>query len=113
MHAEATESSVTVVENFDCITALRALVEENRFRIRRLLLSGELTVNELAESLELTQYNASKHLRVLKDAGLVLCEKQGQQRIYSIAEDLQQHLRRNKNTLDLGCCLFRFDQLPE
>jgi len=101
------------VKDFDCITALRALGEENRLRILRLLLKRDRTVNELAEVLNLTQYNASKHLRVLKDATLVDCEKQGQQRIYSIAEDLQQHLKRNQNTLDLGCCLFRFDELPE
>jgi len=101
------------VKDFDCIVALRALGEESRLRILRLLLKRERTVSDLAESLSLTPYNASKHLRVLKDASLVNCEKQGQQRVYRIAEDLQQHLRRNKNTLDLGCCLFRFDELPK
>ncbi len=99
------------MKNFDCITALRALGEENRLRILHLLLEQERSVTELAQALELTTYNVSKHLRVLKDATLVDCEKRGQQRLYSIAADLQQHLRRNKNTLDLGCCLFRFDEL--
>lgn len=101
------------MKGFDCIAALRALGEETRLRILRLLLQGESTVNDLADALDLTQYNTSKHLRVLKDAALVDFEKKGQQRLYRIAENLHQHLKQNQNTLDLGCCLFRFDELPE
>ena len=101
------------MKKFDCIAALRALGEENRLRILRLLLADERTVGELSTLLDLTVYNVSKHLRVLKDASLVTVSKQAQQRIYRIAEDLEQHLLENKNTLDLGCCLFRFDKLPD
>ncbi len=111
MHRKNAAATITVVKNFDCINALRALGEENRLRILHLLMEHKCSVTELAEALELTAYNTSKHLRVLKDADLVTCEKQGQQRLYRIAEGLQQHLRKNKNTLDLGCCLFRFDEL--
>ncbi len=111
LHRKNAATTVLTVKDFDCINALRALGEENRLRILHLLMERERSVTDLAEALELTTYNASKHLRVLKDASLVSCEKQGQQRFYSIADDLQQHLRRNKNTLDLGCCLFRFDEL--
>ena len=105
--------SVASVKAFDCISALRALGEESRLRILRLLLDRPRNVTELAETLELTTYNVSKHLRVLKQAGLVDCTKDGQQRFYGVAADLRQHLQHHENVLDLGCCLFRFDQLPQ
>lgn len=101
------------MKKIDCIPALRALGEENRLRILRLLMAEPLTVGELSTHLSLTVYNVSKHLRVLKEAALVTVTKQGQQRIYKIAEALEEHLLENKNTLDLGCCMFRFDKLPE
>jgi DNA-binding transcriptional ArsR family regulator len=82
-------------------------------RMVRMLLKKERSVNEIAESLEITQYNVSKHLRVLREAGLLQTEKQGQQRLYSLAEDFQSHLNDNNNVLDLGCCTFDFNKLPK
>lgn len=101
------------MKTFDCVVALRALGEESRLRILRLLLADSRSVGEVAEELGLTVYNVSKHLKILKEAGLVNCTKIGQQRIYSIDSEIQQHLTQNENTLDLGCCMFRFDKLPE
>lgn len=95
---------------FECIHALKALGEETRIRIVQMLLEKERSVNEIAETLVITQYNVSKHLRVLREAGLLEIKKEGQQRFYSLAEDFQSHLSRNDNVLDLGCCTFRFDK---
>jgi DNA-binding transcriptional ArsR family regulator len=103
----------TPMEKFDCITAMKALGEENRLRIIRLLMKRQHSVNEIAEGLELTQYNVSKHLRVLREAGLIQHEKQGQQRLYALASHLAEHLARNKYVLDLGCCQFDFTKLPK
>ena len=100
------------MKDFDCITALKALGEESRMRIIRILLKKNSSVNEIAEELVATQYNVSKHLRVLREAGLIEQEKQGQQRFYSLAKDFSAHLAKNKNILDLGCCTFDFDKLP-
>ena len=44
-------------------------------------------MNDLTEQLELSQYNTSKHLRVLKQAGIVEVRALGQRREYSIATD--------------------------
>lgn len=99
------------MKQFDRIGTIKALGEESRLRILRGLLNGSHSVNDLATSLGLSTYNTSKHLRILKDAGLVECEKHGQQRLYAIAADLRLHLAANSQVLDLGCCLFRFDQL--
>lgn len=97
----------------DCIAALKALGELNRLRIVRLLLKKQLGVNQISERLEMSQYNASKHLRILKEAGLVEMEREGQQRLYTVIPHLKNHLAANKNVLRLDCCTFRFDRLPK
>ncbi|MHB1080271.1 MAG: ArsR/SmtB family transcription factor [Prosthecobacter sp.] len=105
--------SRTGTRSFDCLTAMRALGEPTRLRLVRLLIGGAKPVTELCETLHVTAYNVSKHLRVLKEAGLLEVEKHGQQRIYALAEAFREKLARNANTLDLGCCQFHFDKLPE
>lgn len=100
------------MKKFDCIPALKALGEENRLRMVRMLLKRKHSVNEIADELGVTQYNVSKHLRVLREAGLLITEKQGQQRLYALADDFNRHLIENKNVLDLGCCTFDFSKLP-
>ena len=97
---------------FDCIEALKALGEENRIRIIRLLLERERNVTEIADELGMTHYNASKHLRVLRTAGLIEMKKHGQLHNYSLVSDFRAHLTVNPNVLDLGCCTFNFDRLP-
>lgn len=97
----------------NCIAALKALGELNRLRIMRLLLSEQLGVNEIAERLEISQYNVSKHLRILKEAGLLEMEKAGKQRLYTIVPHLKVQLAANRNVLELDCCTFRFDKLPK
>ena len=104
--------SRTVTRSFDCLTAMRALGEPTRLRLVRLLIGGAKPVTELCETLNVTPYNVSKHLRVLKEAGLLEVEKQGQQRIYALAEAFSEKLEENANTLDLGCCQFDFSKLP-
>ena len=51
--------------------AIEVLAEPSRRRLVELLGVGELTVGEMVERAELTQPAVSKHLRVLRDAGLV------------------------------------------
>ena len=65
-------------------TVWTALVEPKRRAVLDLLSQGELSVGELTERLRLTQPQASKHLRVLREAGLVRVERRGQQRIYAV-----------------------------
>ena len=96
----------------NCIAALKALGEETRLRILRLLFKEQLSVNEITERLKLSQYNVSKHLRVMREAGLLESEKQGKQRLYSVASSLKADVTANRNVLDLGCCTFRLDKLP-
>jgi DNA-binding transcriptional ArsR family regulator len=97
----------------DCIAALKALGEETRLRILRLLFKEPLGVNAISERLKVSQYNVSKHLRIMREAGLLEAEKQGKQRLYSVVEALKAHVAANNNILDLGCCTFRLDKLPK
>ena len=57
----------------------KALSDETRLRILYLLLkvNTELCVCELTDTLEIPQYNVSRHLKILKNAGLVEERKEG------------------------------------
>jgi DNA-binding transcriptional ArsR family regulator len=99
------------VKKFDCIPAMKALSEESRLRIVRLLLKQARSVNELAEEMGVPQYNISKHLRVLKEAQLLTLKKEGQQRVYGLAPAFTAHLEQQPDVLDLGCCSFDFSKL--
>ncbi len=94
-------------------TSLKALADDSRLRIVAALVKRPLNVNALSETLELSQYNVSKHLKILREAGLVDSEIKGSHREYFIAEPFSKQLARNRNVLDLGCCTFRFDRLPK
>src|SRR5262245_34022546 len=66
------------------LTALPALAEPRRVAILELLRDGERPVGELVAGLGLSQPAVSKHLRVLKDAGLVRVRTDAQRRLYRI-----------------------------
>lgn len=65
-------------------TALTALGEPNRMRIVELLREGPLTVGEIAERVGLRQPQASKHLKVLSDKGMVAVQADANRRIYRL-----------------------------
>ena len=66
------------------LAALQVLAEPRRLQILDLLRGGERPVGELVDSLGLSQPAVSKHLRVLKDAGLVEARPDAQRRLYRI-----------------------------
>jgi len=73
------------------VETFAALAEPNRFRIVELLLAGPRPVNDIGERLNLNQPQVSKHLRVLKEAGLVDVQPRAQQRLYELrAQPLRQ-----------------------
>jgi DNA-binding transcriptional ArsR family regulator len=64
--------------------AFNAVAEPRRRQILDLLASGEASVNELVERLGLAQPQVSKHLRVLREVGLVEVRDVGRQRMYRL-----------------------------
>jgi DNA-binding transcriptional ArsR family regulator len=66
------------------LAALQVLAEHRRLAILDLLREGERPVGELVDRLGLSQPAVSKHLRILKDAGLVEARPDAQRRLYRI-----------------------------
>jgi DNA-binding transcriptional ArsR family regulator len=65
-------------------TSFQVLAEPTRRRILDLLLERPRPVGELVDRLGLSQPGTSKHLRALRDAGLVRVRKDAQQRWYEL-----------------------------
>ncbi len=68
------------------VDLFKALSEESRLRILSILLDGELCVCELEASLNLTQSNASRHLNILRQSGILLSCKKAQWTYYRWSE---------------------------
>ena len=64
--------------------AFNAVAEPRRRQILDLLADGERPVNDLVERLGLAQPQVSKHLRVLREVGLVDVRDEGRRRFYRL-----------------------------
>jgi DNA-binding transcriptional ArsR family regulator len=64
--------------------AFNAIAEPQRRQILVLLRGGERPVTDMARDLGMTQPQASKHLRVLREVGLVRVRGAGKQRLYGV-----------------------------
>src|SRR5579864_7455010 len=66
---------------------LDALGDATRMAIFQKLSARALAVNELADTLPVSRPAVSQHLKVLKDAGLVLDQRAGTRRLYQVDAD--------------------------
>src|SRR3954468_9129505 len=66
------------------VETFAALAEPSRLRIVELLRAGPRAVNDISARLRINQPQVSKHLRVLKHAGLVEVQPRAQQRLYEL-----------------------------
>ena len=64
--------------------ALQALSEPHRMAILSMLADGERPVGDFVDALPIAQPTVSKHLSVLREAGLVTVRKDAQRRLYSL-----------------------------
>jgi DNA-binding transcriptional ArsR family regulator len=67
--------------------AFNAIAEPRRRQILDLLARGERPVNDLVAALGLAQPQVSKHLKVLREVGLVSVRGSGRQRLYTLNAD--------------------------
>ena len=79
----------------DFIRTSKALSDETRVRIVSLLMRNELCVCQLMEILGMGQSTVSKHLGILRNAGLIEVEKRGTWSFYGLCRD-----KANKHNLD-------------
>ena len=71
----------------DLVKVFKALSDETRIRLLKLLQERELCVCELMQALNMTQSRVSRNLGILKDAGLVKDRREGLWVHYSLNED--------------------------
>jgi ArsR family transcriptional regulator, nickel/cobalt-responsive transcriptional repressor len=69
----------------DCAQQLSAVADTNRLMIISTLLNGSANESALAQVVGIDIASVSHHLGVLKEAGLIIVERDGSQRIYSLA----------------------------
>lgn len=70
----------------------RALSEPMRLRLLNLLMGGEMTVGQLVEATGSSQANVSKHLAVLREAGMIGMRKRGLSTVCLIADPIVNEL---------------------
>lgn len=94
------------------LATLAALAEPNRMKIVELLRDGALTVGEIADRLGIRQPQASKHLKVLSDNGIVEVKAEANRRIYKLQPEpfqaLDSWVRSFQRVME-----DRFDQLDD
>ena len=72
------------MDNDKLSNTFKALSDSTRMRILQMLDKRSRSVNEIVDFFSLTQPTISRHLKVLRDVGLVNAERQGQKIIYSL-----------------------------
>lgn len=69
------------------VKVFKALGHPIRYKIVKFLYNGPKCVCKLNENIEFSQANLSQHLKILKEAGILKCEKVGMNMHYSLSSD--------------------------
>ena len=85
-----------------CADILRALGDPTRLSVLQALLEGPAHVNDLHKRVTVGQSLLSHHLKVLRDAGLVLATRDGKAVLYRVAPGIADQTP--GQCLDLKCC---------
>lgn len=96
----------------ECASVFRAMADESRLKILRALFGHERSVGDLSAELDFEQHFTSRHLAVLRHAGLVLARRDAQRMIYTLHPSVHDHMASSDDSIDLGCCEVRF-RTPE
>lgn len=70
----------------DAVALLRMVSEPTRHALLDQLRAGEKTVTQLVDALQDEQSNVSHHLGTLREAGLVICRRDGRRQVYRLAD---------------------------
>lgn len=92
--------------SLNCVKKLKVLADETRLAVLEILMDqGPKYVAEINAILNLEQSLLSHHLQVLRQAKLVVQQRDGKAVLYSLAPEVE--VRKNK-ALNLGCCILSF-----
>ena len=72
------------MQKYNCMDVFEAIAEPSRRQILALLSGSELPAGAIVEAVGLSQPGVSKHLKCLREAGLVSMRADGQRRLYRI-----------------------------
>lgn len=89
-----------------CAGLLKILADETRLAVVRQLLDGAKHVTQINETLQLEQSLLSHHLKVLRQANMVIARRDGKAVLYSLSPELQGAAK--GQAIHLGCCLISF-----
>lgn len=94
-----------------CTRKLKVLSDSTRLAVMELLMKNPSHVGPLVDALGVEQSLLSHHLRILREAGLVVADRDGKSVLYSLAPDAKVDTGK---AIDLGCCqlLFKPGQHP-
>jgi len=98
-------------EEIPCAPLLKALADETRLDVVKLLLGGERRAGELRAALDVEQSLLSHHLRQLREAGIVVSERDGKGVLYRLSRGVENRVR--GQVIDLGCCQLSFGSSSE
>jgi DNA-binding transcriptional ArsR family regulator len=90
----------------DCARLLKLLGDPKRLAILRLIFHEPRCVSEIEQALSLPQYEVSRHLGILRRAGVVEPRREAQRTYYSVAKDAK--LTLDSEALEFGCCRLEF-----
>lgn len=91
----------------DCAKVLKAIGDETRIQILRVLFEGEKHVTEIAQALNLDQPHVSHHLGILRAARLVEAERDGKRVLYRLHPEIYDPIAAGES-LNIGCCSVQF-----
>ncbi|MGD9712222.1 MAG: ArsR/SmtB family transcription factor [Thermomicrobiales bacterium] len=101
----STHQSLTITGAF-CSDVMKILSDATRLSVVELLLDRPLRVHELNAVLKLEPTLLSHHLRILRDAGLVIARREGKAVLYRLSPEIRKNGR--SSSLNFGCCKLQF-----
>jgi DNA-binding transcriptional ArsR family regulator len=89
--------------NIDTVEFAKALSDNTRQKIMMLCCCQELSVNDIVAASDVAQPTVSHHLKILRNAGLVIAKRRGKQVLYTL----------NQERLATACCQVAENFAPE
>ncbi len=72
----------------DCVTFAKAIADETRQEIMRVLCCQWLCVSDIVDQMQVSQPTVSHHLGILREVGLVYTRREGKQVFYTLNQSL-------------------------
>jgi ArsR family transcriptional regulator len=100
-----------VIDPVSCADIMKVLADKTRMAVVEHLFSGSRRVQEINSELKLEPTLFSHHLRILRQAGIVVTRREGKSIVYSLSPAVRKD--RDNPVLDFGCCTLSFNNKTE